>query len=340
MAGKAAPGRRASTRPQLFAADHRAARGLHPPDRQASTRPQLFAADHHRAGDASRARGAQGFNEAAAIRCGSQDTVDDEFAINNRFNEAAAIRCGSQGVCPAGFPDHGPASTRPQLFAADHTRDFIADAVRRMSFNEAAAIRCGSQRRPVLLDARFRASTRPQLFAADHKLLREERKAGDVASTRPQLFAADHRSSPASCRMNSRLQRGRSYSLRITWSDDGDQPTASRFNEAAAIRCGSRCTRLSWLLLSSSFNEAAAIRCGSHAPSTGLALSVSMLQRGRSYSLRITVTGDMEDRISLELQRGRSYSLRITDLAASSHGQPRSFNEAAAIRCGSPHVRH
>ena len=85
-----------------------------------------------------------------------------------RFNEAAAIRCGSQraeclhvagdqaSMRPQRFAaDHDTgeaqhraqftlASMRPQRFAADHAqgKTEVGDGVTR--FNEAAAIRCGS----------------------------------------------------------------------------------------------------------------------------------------------------------------------------------------------------
>ena len=81
-------------------------------------RPQRFAADHHMNGKVDMSP-TQGFNEAAAIRCGSL-VVEDGTGLPNA------------------------ASMRPQRFAADHLvfvwwsrRDYLG-------FNEAAAIRCGS----------------------------------------------------------------------------------------------------------------------------------------------------------------------------------------------------
>ncbi len=241
-----------------------------------------------------------------------------------------------------------------------------------------------------LLDAAFEAiaaSTRPQLFAADHCSFHHRGVNGYPASTRPQLFAADHtgitlgrrpvknllqrgrsyslritssyRQNPASMapcfneaaaiRCGSRmsqaeaartvhvLQRGRSYSLRIT----GATPRVARwpaacFNEAAAIRCGSRRQCPLIARSPSCFNEAAAIRCGSQEQPHPLFLAATLLQRGRSYSLRITP--DLHD---LRLYRG-SASTRPQLFAADHRGGrtntsrgASSFNEAAAIRCGS-----
>ena len=87
-------------------------------------RPQLFAADHI-IGVATLGVILSGFNEAAAIRCGSQVPVTGISAQPDGFNEAAAIRCGSQAdICLI------PSSSR--------------------GFNEAAAIRCGSQSKTFL----------------------------------------------------------------------------------------------------------------------------------------------------------------------------------------------
>ena len=107
-------------------------------------RPQLFAADHTDYHFGMLAW-PEGFNEAAAIRCGSLAFSLLAALAAESFNEAAAIRCGSRGNLPPRIiPTHG--------------------------FNEAAAIRCGSRvDAGHLVLVAMVASMRPQLFAADHR---------------------------------------------------------------------------------------------------------------------------------------------------------------------------
>ncbi len=228
------------------------------------------------------------------------------------------------------------ASTRPQLFAADHKKsDYLTDEDDELQRGRSYSLR---------ITTTPRSST--SLFAR--------------ASTRPQLFAADHLHRHCVTSGVRQLQRGRSYSLRITIRSTWRRLRSRRFNEAAAIRCGSQQAALRIPRSATGFNEAAAIRCGSRGivesprniphwlqrgrsyslritgerpPTTG---DTSMLQRGRSYSLRITTSTGKAGVASVVLQRGRSYSLRITHRYAQP-GDPSScsFNEAAAIRCGS-----
>ena len=105
-------------------------------------RPQRFAADHHLHAPASNCAQA-GFNEAAAIRCGSP-----AISATNVSSSEASMR-------PQRFAaDHGHglawgiswnrASMRPQRFAADHVACRLIPDFARLGFNEAAAIRCGS----------------------------------------------------------------------------------------------------------------------------------------------------------------------------------------------------
>ncbi len=89
--------RRASMRPQLFAADHMDSTGLRGAQDKASMRPQLFAADH-RLLQSSGGGAIKGFNEAAALRCGSPVSAASRRLHPARFNEAAALRCGSQSL--------------------------------------------------------------------------------------------------------------------------------------------------------------------------------------------------------------------------------------------------
>ena len=131
------------------------------------------------------------------------------------FNEAAAIRCGSHIVSEGAEVLRG-ASMRPQRFAADH------------------------QVTPTTHVGKTLASMRPQRFAADHLPMPDVVEQFDFASMRPQRFAADH-----------------------SVDDITGLSFPTRFNEAAAIRCGSPLGSPATASASSGFNEAAAIRCGS-----------------------------------------------------------------------------
>ena len=180
-----------------------------------------------------------GFNEAAAIRCGSHIVSEgaevlrgasmrpQRFAADHQVTPTTHVGKTLASMRPQRFAaDHLPmpdvveqfdfASMRPQRFAADHSVDDITGGSRLCRFNEAAAIRCGSR-----------------------GILAEE-AGGKAASMRPQRFAADHdcpAPAPLPCQMG--------------------------FNEAAAIRCGSPDRQGTGRNQSLGFNEAAAIRCGS-----------------------------------------------------------------------------
>ena len=84
------------------------------------------------------------------------------------FNEAAAIRCGSHAQEHPVAAGALLASMRPQRFAADHLQQLNAVRLAAGRFNEAAAIRCGSQSRRGIDMSHLEASMRPQRFAADH----------------------------------------------------------------------------------------------------------------------------------------------------------------------------
>ncbi len=205
------------------------------------------------------------------------------------------------------------ASTRPQLFAADHARFARRSAASSRCFNEAAAIRCGSLSYWINWTALDRASTRPQLFAADHYAGMARSRARRRASTRPQLFAADHQL--------------RSYLSGVTGLASTRPQLFAADHAARSARSTPRINAAS--TRPQLFAADHCTTCG------GLHLR-RLLQRGRSYSLRITRSPSRCSAIVIGLQRGRSYSLRITQRwRQSRESAARSFNEAAAIRCGS-----
>ena len=109
---------------------------------------------------------------------------------------------------------------RPQRLAADHTTSRDVPRALKRCFNEAAAISCGSRTAAQSRRRRTAASMRPQRLAADHHGALDRLHMGTVASMRPQRLAADH-----------------------PWPLGHRTERCFRFNEAAAISCGSRAAR-------------------------------------------------------------------------------------------------
>ncbi len=137
-----------------------------------------------------------------------------------------------------------------------------------------------------------------------------------------------------SSKQHSSTTRRRS-DLRTIILPRGSQPGAGRFNEAAAIRRGSRsgCAgpRPAACRLQRGRSYSLRITSGT-APTVAGSIT---LQRGRSQSLRITSGTAHRVAGSVTLQRGRNYSPRITHSRRPGHASMPGFNGAAAIRCGS-----
>ncbi len=276
------------------------------------------------------------FNEAAANRCGSrrpggesrrQDRASmrpQRIAADHQATVTAHARTLRASMRPQRIAaDHYTyenikrsglsASMRPQRIAADHDGTWVNEWSVAGRFNEAAANRCGSHRWPDAKrqawcrfneaaanrcgshygrgydDTGNRASMRPQRIAADHASSESEFIARSRASMRPQRIAADHVRQRKTPRF-----------------------TTTRFNEAAANRCGSRSERRFSGGQRLRFNEAAANRCGSPAVSA------------EAYS---PVRGFNE----AAANRCGSPADQHQFVRA-----PHGFNEAAANRCGSP----